>query len=117
MTGFTHMLESCLAYAYSATYKCHIQLRPGPMQDSRIQVRHVERDSVNIIVHARWVHYRFGMILPIVHNLESIANFGNLNVFFLISMKFTWRPIFGEMCPWIDRGWAKFPSNYFVNEL
>ena len=32
-------------------------------------------------------------------------------------MKFTWWPIFGEMCPWMDRGWAKFPSKYFVNEL
>ena len=63
MTGFTHMLESCLAYAYSATYKCHIQLRLGPMQNSRVQVRHVERDRVDIIVHARWVHHRFGMIL------------------------------------------------------
>ena len=41
----------------------------------------------------------------------------NLNVFFLISIRFTWWPIFGEMCPWINQGWAKFPSNYFVNEL
>ena len=30
---------------------------------------------------------------------------------------FTWWPIFGEMCPWMDWGWAKFPSNHFVDEL
>ena len=51
----------------------------------------------------------------IVHNLKSIANFGNLYVFLYMSMKFTWWPIFGEMCPWMDRGWARFASNYFVN--
>ena len=22
---------------------------------------------------------------------------------------------FGEMCPWMDRGWARFPNNYFVH--
>ena len=33
------------------------------------------------------------------------------------SMKFTSWPTFGEMCPWMNRGLAKFPSNYFVNEV
>ena len=32
-------------------------------------------------------------------------------------MKITWWPTFGEMCPWMNRGWAKLPSNYFVDEL
>ena len=49
----------------------------------------------------------------IVHNLKPIENFGDLNVFFFISM--AWWLIFGVICPWMDRGWAKFPSKYFVN--
>ena len=38
-------------------------------------------------------------------------------MFFVISMKFAGWPTFGEMCPWMDWGWARFPSNYFVDEL
>ena len=33
---------------------------------------------------------------------------------FVISAKFTGWPIFGEMSPRVDRGWPRFPSNYFV---
>ena len=61
------------------------------------------------------VFWQIGTLETIVNNLKSIANFGNLNVFFLISMKFTWWPTFGEMCPWMNRGWANFPSNYLVD--
>ena len=32
-------------------------------------------------------------------------------------MKFTWWSTFGEICPWMGQGWARFPSNYFKNEL
>ena len=38
-------------------------------------------------------------------------------MFFSYIIQFTWWPTFGEMCPWMNRGWANFPSNYFVNEL
>ena len=50
----------------------------------------------------------------IVYDLKSITNFSNINVYF-ISMEFTWWSTFGDLCPWMDRGWARFPSNYFVN--
>ena len=50
------------------------------------------------------VFWQIGALEMIVHNLKSIANFGNLNVFFFISIKFTWWPIFGEIFGWIGGG-------------
>ena len=38
-------------------------------------------------------------------------------MFFVISMKFTGWPTFGEMCPLMDWGRARFPNNYFADEL
>ena len=46
--------------------------------------------------------------------LSSNINIGKFSkCFFLISMKLTWWPIFGEVCPWMDHGWGEIPQYLF----